>query len=97
MVRFYVDFDVDYKFNVRDYFDLDYSVELPEIVMEEKVETYVNNSVVALEHDFDLIKLNITQNILRVIFKGIISRKPCIFVMLKDILYDYLIPFFKIS
>ncbi len=86
---------LDHHFNVRDYFDLDYSVELPEMVIEEKKDVLAKDSVVSVEHDFDLIKLNISQNILAFILKAIMTKTPCVFIKDKDILYDYLIPFFN--
>ena len=86
---------IDHHFNIRDYFDLDYSVELPEVILEEKKDIIAKEAIISVEFDFDLIKLNITPNILTIIFKAIISKTPCVFVRDKDILFGYLIPFFK--
>ncbi len=84
---------IDRHYNVRDYFDLDYSVELPKIITEDQTMDIVEDSIMSF--DYDLIKLNLTQNILTVILKAILSKKPCVFIKDKDILYDYVIPFFK--
>ncbi|MFW9970677.1 MAG: hypothetical protein ACFFDF_10790 [Candidatus Odinarchaeota archaeon] len=86
---------IDYNFNIRDYFELDYNVELPEVQREKETDFIAKDSVESVEYDFGLIKLNLTPNILTVIFKAIISKKPCIFIEDKNILYDYLIPFYK--
>lgn len=84
---------IDHHYNIRDYFDLDYSVELPEIFTEEQTEDIVEDSIASF--DFDLIKLNFIANILTVVLKAVISKKPCVFIRDKDIYYDYIIPFFK--
>lgn len=86
---------VDFNFNIRDYFDPDYAIELPNIKVEEKADISVNDLIVPVEYDFDLVKLNINPNVLTVIFKAVISRKLCVFIKDKDLLYDYIIPFFK--
>ena len=83
---------IDQHYIIRDYFDFDYSLELPEMISEKEKEIY--KSELAVSFDFDLIKLNISPNILTIIFKAIISRIPCVWRD-KDILYDYIIPFFK--
>ncbi|MFW9988995.1 MAG: hypothetical protein ACFFC3_10090 [Candidatus Odinarchaeota archaeon] len=84
---------LDRQFNIRDYFNFDYDIELPEIIPEEEPEKVVDE--LAPSYDFDIVKMNLTANIITIIIKAIISKKPILIIREKNIYYDNIIPFFK--
>jgi hypothetical protein len=84
---------IDQNYVVRDYFDSDYNIELPKIVAEKQTDDNLED--LAMSFDLDLIKLNITANILTIFFKSIISKKSIVFIRDSYTYHNSIIPFFS--
>jgi hypothetical protein len=86
---------IDKNFAVRDYFNLDYNIELPKVQVKEKEESDPFFDVIR-NYDLDLIKLNITANILSFMLKSIFMKKSIVFLKDGYVYNDFIVPFFQI-